>query len=220
MGLEEIKNYINDMRRATADRTLDEGSVYRDPFDQFAVWFEEAVQAQILDPFAMILSTVSEIGYPSSRTVYMRDISDKGLVFYTNYGSQKGREIIGNPYVSLLFLWNEIDRQVRISGKAVAIPAKMSDDYFASRPRDSQIGAWSSQQSVVIETRDELMKNFAYYEEKFRNLPVPRPDNWGGFLVSPEKFEFWQGRPNRLHDRILYSREGSDAAWMISRLSP
>ena len=220
MSLEEIRNYINDIRRHSADQPLDENTVSADPFDQFSKWFEEAVQAQILDPFAMIVATVSEINYPSVRTVYMRDISEKGIVFYTNYNSQKGKEIINNPMVSLLFLWVEVDRQIRIFGRAEKAPEKMSDAYFAGRPRESQIGAWSSNQSEVIESRHELLKNFAYYEEKFNGLEVPRPENWGGFLVVPEKFEFWQGRPNRLHDRIAYFRDAESGLWEIKRLAP
>lgn len=220
MSLEEIRNYINDIRRNSADQELDESSVFSYPFDQFSKWFEEAVHAQILDPFAMIVSTVSEMGYPSTRTVYMRDISEKGIVFYTNYNSQKGRELIDNPMISLLFLWVELDRQIRITGKAEKVPVKMSDDYFAGRPRESQLGAWASHQSEILASREELLKNYRYYEEKFKNLPVPRPEKWGGFLIVPDKFEFWQGRPNRLHDRIAYYKNQSGGEWIIKRLSP
>lgn len=220
MSLEDIRNYINQIRRNSADQELDENSVLTNPYDQFSRWFEEAVNAQILDPFAMIVSTVSEIGYPSTRTVYMRDISESGIVFYTNYNSQKGKEIINNPMVSLLFLWVELDRQIRIAGRAEKASDKLSDAYFASRPRESQIGAWASNQSEVLTGRQQLMDSYNYYEEKFKNLNVPRPENWGGFVVVPEKFEFWQGRPNRLHDRIAYFKERESENWEIKRLSP
>ncbi|HAW50764.1 MAG TPA: pyridoxamine 5'-phosphate oxidase [Flavobacteriales bacterium] len=220
MSLEEIRSYINSLRRASADQPLDEKDVCSDPFDQFEKWFEEAVNVQILDPFAMILATVSEIGYPSTRVVYMRDISKDGIVFYTNYLSQKGKEITSNPMVSMLFFWGEIERQIRIFGRAEQLTAKQSDEYFASRPRESQIGAWSSDQSDYIQSRKELEEKYEYYSEKFKGLDVPRPENWGGYIVKPRKFEFWQGRPNRLHDRIAYLLSEDSDSWEIKRLSP
>ena len=220
MSLEDIRNYINDIRHQSANQPLNEGSVKDNPFDQFSVWFEEAVNAQILDPFAMIVSTVSEIGYPSMRTVYMRDISEDGIVFYTNYNSQKGRDIRNNPSTALLFLWVELERQIRISGSVERVSPKMSDEYFAGRPRESQLGAWASNQSDEIQDRQILVDSYKYYEEKFKGLEVPRPENWGGYVVHPEKFEFWQGRPSRLHDRIAYFRDNLQAPWEIKRLSP
>ena len=220
MSLEEIRSYINSLRRTSADQPLDEQEVSHDPFDQFEKWFEEAVNVQILDPFAMVLATVSEIGYPSTRVVYMRDISKDGLTFYTNFSSQKGKEIINNPMVSMLFFWGEIERQIRVFGSAEKLTEKQSDEYFASRPRESQLGAWSSDQSEIIQSRIELEEKYEYYNEKFKGLNVPRPENWGGFIVKPEKFEFWQGRPNRLHDRIAYLRNNETKAWDIKRLAP
>ena len=220
MSMEEIRTYVNSLRRASADQPLDENAVSSNPYDQFAKWFEEAVNAQILDPFAMVIATVSEIGFPSCRTVYMRDISEEGIVFYTNYNSQKGKEITNNAMVSMLFLWVELDRQIRIFGRAERVSQKQSDEYFASRPRESQIGSWASDQSEVIENRQVLKDKFSYYEEKFKDLNVPRPENWGGFLTRPEKFEFWQGRPNRLHDRIVYLKDQESGQWNIQRLSP
>jgi len=220
MSLEDISNYINEVRRSFADQPLVEDAVDENPYNQFSRWFEEAVNAQILDPFAMVLASVSEIGYPSCRAVYMRDISTDGLIFYTNYNSQKGKEIQDNPMVSALFLWTEIDRQIRIAGKAEKVPVKTSDAYFKSRPRESQLGAWSSDQSDIIENRDVLNDRYKYYEGKFKGLDIPRPENWGGFIIKPEKFEFWQGRPNRLHDRITYYYDTSNKSWTIKRLSP
>ncbi len=220
MSLEDISNYINEVRRSFSDKALLEDDVSRDPYDQFSKWFEEAVSAQILDPFAMILASVSEIGYPSCRTVYMRDISNEGIVFYTNYNSQKGKEIFNNPMVSVIFLWTEIDRQIRIAGRAEKVSAKISDTYFNGRPRESQLGTWSSDQSEIIDNREVLNDRYKYYEEKFKGLDIPRPENWGGFIIKPEKFEFWQGRPNRLHDRIVYYKESSGEGWTINRLAP
>ena len=220
MSMEEIRNYINSLRRASADQPLDEQAVSPNPFNQFQKWFEESVDAQILDPFAMILASVSEIGYPSTRVVYMRDITEEGIIFYTNYNSQKGKEITNNPMVSLLFFWGELERQIRIFGRAEYLNAKQSDEYFASRPRESQLGAWSSNQSEIIEKRSELEEKYKYYDDKFKGLNVPRPENWGGVIVKPEKFEFWQGRPNRLHDRITYWKNNDAEDWDIKRLAP
>ena len=150
----------------------------------------------------------------------MRDITKDGITFYTNYSSQKGKEITNNPMVSMLFFWGELERQVRIFGRCERLTVKQSDEYFAARPRESQIGAWSSEQSEIIQSRSELEDKFVYYDEKFKGLDVPRPENWGGFIVRPEKFEFWQGRPKRLHDRIAYLRSIDSDAWSIKRLSP
>lgn len=220
MSLEEIRTYINDIRRKSADRALDEDSVTGDPFEQFSVWFDEAVGAQVPDPFAMAIATVSEIGYPSVRMVYMRDINEDGIIFYTNFRSQKGKDILGNRAVSILFHWDELERQIRIAGRAEKVSDKVSDAYFASRPRESQLGAWSSEQSERLENRAVLEGKYQYYKEKFNDLPVPRPEHWGGFLIRPIRFEFWQGRPNRLHDRVVYTRENLESNWEISRVAP
>lgn len=216
--MEEIRNYLNSVRRDFSSKPLEEKGVEESPFDQFKQWLEESIDSQLLDPYAMVLSTVSEIGYPSSRVVYLRDISDKGMVFYTNYNSSKGKDILSNPAVSLLFHWGELERQVRIRGMASKLNEKQSDEYFKNRPRESQIGAWASEQSNKIQSRSALNEKVTYFEEKFKDFDVPRPDFWGGFIVQPSLFEFWQGRSSRLHDRILYEKQ--DDKWALSRLSP
>ena len=218
MSLEEIKNYMNQVRRDFAERPLTEGSVDNNPLKQYAVWFEEAVNSKILDPYAMCLSTVGLNGQPSSRIVYMRDILDDGFVFYTNYLSQKGKELLSTPKAALNLHWAELERQIRIEGDVVKVSEDISDKYFASRPKKSQIGAWASAQSDVLTTREELEQHVLKYTERFKDIEVNRPDHWGGYVLKPSKIEFWQGRASRLHDRIVYVKEGAE--WKIERLSP
>jgi pyridoxamine 5'-phosphate oxidase len=218
MSLEEIRSYMNQVRREFADRPLTEESVDDSPFKQYAVWFEEAVNSEILDPFAMCLSTVGLNGQPSSRIVYMRDILDDGFVFYTNYLSQKGKELLSTPKAALNLHWGELDRQIRIEGDVVKVSEEISDKYFASRPKESQIGAWASAQSDILTTREELEQHVLKYRERFKDIDVDRPKHWGGYLLKPTKIEFWQGRASRLHDRIVYSKEGVE--WKLGRLSP
>lgn len=188
-----------------------------DPYDLFSVWTEEAVANEELEPNAFVLSTVSADGQPSSRIVYLKDNIDGKLVLYTNYSSLKGEEIAENGKVNMLFFWPKSSRQIRIQGVCTKVPAELSDAYFASRPRGSQIGAWASNQSDVLANREELEKRVASIEEKFPN-EVPRPEFWGGYWIQPTKFEFWQGRPSRLHDRIVFKR--TDTNWTIERLNP
>ncbi|MCR9172610.1 MAG: pyridoxamine 5'-phosphate oxidase [bacterium] len=188
-----------------------------DPYDLFNLWTEEAVANEEMEPNAFVLSTVSANGQPSSRIVYLKDNIDGKLVLYTNYSSLKGEEIDGNSKVSMLFFWPKSARQIRIEGKCSKVPAEISDAYFASRPRGSQIGAWASNQSDVLSDREELEKRVEEYEAKFPN-EVPRPEDWGGYWIEPSKFEFWQGRPSRLHDRIVFRATDSD--WEIERLNP
>ena len=218
MSLEEIRSYMNQVRRDFADRPLTEESVESNPFKQYAVWFEEAVNSEILDPFAMCLSTVGLNNQPSSRIVYMRDILDDGFVFYTNYLSQKGKELLSTPKAALNLHWGELDRQIRIEGDVMKVPDEVSDKYFAARPKKSQIGAWASAQSDVLTTREELEQHVLKYTARFKDIEVDRPKHWGGYVLKPTKIEFWQGRASRLHDRIVYTKEGAE--WKIERLSP
>ena len=218
MSLEEIKNYMNQVRRDFAERPLTEGSVDNNPFKQYAVWFEEAVNSKILDPYAMCLSTVGVNGQPSSRIVYMRDILDDGFVFYTNYLSQKGKELLSTPKAALNLHWAELDRQIRIEGDVIKVSEEVSDKYFAARPKKSQIGAWASAQSDVLTTREELEQHVLKYTARFKDIEVDRPKHWGGYVLKPTKIEFWQGRASRLHDRIVYTKEGAE--WKLRRLSP
>ena len=218
MSLEETRSYMNQVRREFSDRTLTEESVDDSPFKQYAVWFKEAVNSEILDPFAMCLSTVGLNGQPSSRIVYMRDILDDGFVFYTNYLSQKGKEMLSTPKAALNLHWGELDRQIRIEGDVVKVSEEISDKYFAGRPKESQIGAWASAQSDILTTREELEQHVLKYRERFKDIEVERPEHWGGYILKPTKIEFWQGRASRLHDRIVYTKEGAE--WKLGRLSP
>lgn len=216
--MEDLRNYLNQIRRDFADKPLEEQSVNDNPFLQFSVWFEEAVNAQLLDPYAMLISTVDEIGLPHSRVVYLRNISDEGMVFYTNYNSQKGKNISASNKIAITFFWVELERQIRIEGTVKKVSEELSDKYFAARPRESQLGAWASNQSETIKNRAELEENLKHFTEKFKGVDVPRPPHWGGYIVEPTKFEFWQGRPSRLHDRLIYIKNNSD--WVISRIAP
>jgi len=197
---------------------LDENKIKNNPVDQFTIWFDEAISADVIEPNAMILSTVSQAGSPSSRTVLLKGLEEDGFIFFTNYESEKGKEIAQNNNVSLLFLWLDLERQVRISGKAIKLSTEESEVYFKSRPRNSQIGAWASKQSEVVPDRQYLEDRFKTMRVKFEDQEIPLPDFWGGYKVIPSRIEFWQGRPNRLHDRILYSKNENE--WKIERLSP
>ena len=219
MSLEELKNYLNSIRRDFADRPLNEDSVKNNPFDQYAVWFDEAVNSQLLDPYAMCLSTVNKQGKPSSRIVYMRDIINNSFVFYTNYNSQKAEDLANNPFAALNIHWSELDRQIRIEGSVEKVNPEISDAYFEARPKESKIGAWASKQSDLIESRDELIAKVDFFSDKFKNTDdIPRPEFWGGYQLIPNRIEFWQGRPSRLHDRIVFVKEKDN--WMLKRLNP
>ena len=209
---------LADIRKVYQKQSLLEGSVDRNPLDQFKVWWDEVIQSGIDEPNAMNLSTCSIEGKPSSRIVLLKEVNENGFVFFTNYNSRKGKEMEQNNFVSVLFFWKELERQVRVEGKVAKIPAEKSDEYFASRPRESQIGAWSSPQSTVIDDRSILEKNEKQYADQFQNQNIERPQHWGGYLVIPQQIEFWQGRPGRLHDRLRYSLRENQ--WIIERLAP
>ncbi|NMF82611.1 pyridoxamine 5'-phosphate oxidase [Nodosilinea sp. P-1105] len=206
------------LRREYTQQGLTLDDLKPDPIDQFALWFQQAQAADLLEPNALVLATVSPEGTPYQRTVLLKYFDREGLVFFTNYGSRKAQHIAANPQVSLLFPWYSLERQVAVVGTATKISAAESFKYFSSRPRGSQIGAWVSQQSSVISSRQLLEMQFEKMRHKFLNHEVPLPDFWGGYRVKPLSFEFWQGRPNRLHDRFLYSLD--DNQWAIARLSP
>ena len=190
-----------------------------DPIVQFRAWFDEALAAQIIDPNAMSLATASAAGEPSVRTVLLKDVDEHGFVFFTHYTSPKGRALAENPRASLLFFWAALERQVRITGTVARESREVSEAYFASRPLESQWAAWAAPQSSELPDRATLDHRLAHIKRRFANQPVPCPDNWGGYRLTPEAIEFWQGRPGRLHDRILY-RRGADGAWTRTRLAP
>lgn len=198
--------------------SLDEREVAADPFAQFRRWFAEAQSAQVPEPNAMSLCTVDAQGRPSARIVLLKEADARGLVFYTNHDSRKGRELDAQPVAALLFFWAELERQVRIEGAVEVVDAEAADAYFRLRPRNSRIGAWASPQSQTLPDRAALEQRFADADRKFPGDDVPRPPRWGGYRVVPLSFEFWQGRPSRLHDRIAYSQDTS--GWRIRRLAP
>lgn len=212
-------NSIAATRKVYQLQSLLEKDVDINPVLQFQKWWQQAIESKIDEVNAMTLSTSSLSGVPSSRIVLLKGIQDDGFTFFTNYDSHKGKEIAQNPQVALLFFWKEMERQVRIEGIVSKINGEESDEYFYSRPRESRVGAWSSPQSTVISNREVLQENVHKYEKEFENKEVPRPENWGGFLAKPYEIEFWQGRPNRLHDRIVYTLK-EDFDWKISRLAP
>jgi pyridoxamine 5'-phosphate oxidase len=190
------------------------------PYRQFAQWFEDAHQSEIREANAMTLATASADGQAHARIVLLKSFDPAGFVFYTNYQSDKGRELAANPRAALLFFWDVLERQVRIEGKVHKVSAQESTLYFQSRPRDSQLGAWTSPQSEVIEGREILTTRLAEVTQQFAGQdPLPRPSYWGGYLLQPERFEFWQGRESRLHDRIRY-RQAVDGGWVRERLAP
>ena len=206
------------MRQDYTIGELLESSASPEPWELFSSWFEIARNAKILEPNAMILSTVTQDGQPTSRVVLLKDFDQSGLVFFTNYLSQKGEQLAHNPRASILFWWESLQRQIRIEGVVVKIGEEESDTYFQSRPYGSRLGAWVSEQSQLIVDRTVLEKRQIEFEEKFAEGIVPRPDHWGGYRLTPNKFEFWQGRSNRLHDRLLYQMQQD--AWTRVRLAP
>lgn len=216
--MDELNKHIHQLRTTFSKASLDEKDVLSDGVEQFKKWFAEAVDAKVNEVNAMSLSTVSKAGKPSSRIVLLRNIDQDGFVFYTNYESRKGGEIHDNPNVALLFFWPELERQVRIEGVLIKQGAEESDKYFNSRPRESKLGAWTSAQSKVVSSRKVLDEEYEKLSKKYPGNDVPRPAYWGGYILKPSSLEFWQGRPGRLHDRILYSKNGE--VWKIERLAP
>jgi pyridoxamine 5'-phosphate oxidase len=197
---------------------LDRADVDPDPIVQFHEWFEKVIDADLHEPNAMILATATTDGKPSARTVLLKGYDERGFVFYTNYEGRKAKEIEANPACSLLFYWGELERQVRIEGRASRLSSEESDAYFAGRPRGSRLGAWASEQSRPVEDRSILEERVRALEAEYEGREIPRPTFWGGYRVEPDTIEFWQGRENRLHDRIVYHRSGR--GWKIVRLQP
>lgn len=190
------------------------------PIQQWHAWYIEVVEAELPEPNAMAVGSIDTDGMPDSRIVLVRGFDDDGLTFFGNYNSAKGQQLDANPVASAVFPWIGLHRQVRVRGTVEMLPSHESDAYFASRPRDSQLGAWASPQSEVISGREVLDARHAEYSEKFAGAEVPRPPHWGGWLLIPDVFEFWQGRPNRLHDRFRYRRDDVTQEWVVERLAP
>lgn len=214
--MEDIDGKLHNMRSDYEAGQFDERTAYPSPMQQFALWFEEALQNGIPEANAMVLSTVSSARRPSSRVVLLKEYTEKGFVFFTNYSSRKGHEISAHPFGSLNFWWGPLERQIRINGRLEKISGEDSDTYFYSRPIGSQVGAMISPQSQVISSREWLEQRFI--EQQLRG-EIRRPDHWGGYILLPDEFEFWQGRSNRLHDRLSYALE-PNGQWVIRRLAP
>ncbi len=210
---------IAELRQDYTLQGLSETEIDSNPFAQFKEWFDRALSADILEPNAMMVATTTPEGKPSARMVLLKDFDARGFVFYTNYNSDKAQELAENPQAALVFWWAELQRQVRICGRVEKVSDQESDKYFYSRPLNSRLGAWASNQSQVIESREVLEQHLEELKEKYQDREVPRPSHWGGIRVIPAEIEFWQGRSSRLHDRLVYTRM-EDGSWKIERLSP
>jgi pyridoxamine 5'-phosphate oxidase len=209
---------IADLRQDYRQAALLESEADPNPIAQFQSWFAAAVAAQLPEPNAMTIATATPDGIPSARIVLLKDVDDRGFVFFTNYNSHKGQELTANPQAAIVFLWTELERQVRVEGRVEKIAPAESDEYFYSRPPGSRLGAWASNQSEVVASRGVLDQQLADLEAKYANQEIPRPEHWGGFRVMPTMIEFWQGRSSRLHDRLRYRL--IEGVWVIDRLSP
>ena len=208
---------LAEIRGKYSEKELNKSNVDKDPFKQFSLWMDEVIKMNIIEPNAMVLATSDETNYPSARVVLLKEVKDSYFIFYTNYESKKGHDLSLNPRASLLFFWRELGRQIRISGTVIKTSNEESENYFTSRPYESQISAWASKQSSIIPGRKFLENKFKEAKSKFKEK-VPLPSYWGGYKLLPERFEFWQGRENRLHDRIAYFKDKDE--WKIVRLSP
>lgn len=209
-----------DLRKNYTQAGLGKEEAHESPVTQFRLWLDQAIQAGITEPNAMILATNGLDGMTSARTVLLKEFDDRGFVFYTNYNSKKGMQLASNPKAALIFLWADIERQIRIEGITEKIAPHESDEYFASRPRESQLGAWASNQSTMVNSREELNQRYNQLIKEYDGKTIPRPPHWGGYRVTPNLIEFWQGRTGRMHDRIVYTLDGQTRNWKKSRLAP
>lgn len=217
--MKKVQKEIFNLRTQFSMDTIDEKKMSTDPIKQFHKWMQNAIDGKVDEPNAMTLATSNKKGHVDARIVLLRDADKKGFSFFTNYKSAKGQEMKENKHVCLNFFWPQLQRQVRIKGVVEKLPEKNSEKYFATRPRESQIGAWASVQSEVLISREELEARFIEFEDQFMGQKVPRPKHWGGYLVKPTEIEFWQGRQNRLHDRMSYVKK-STGKWKLNRLNP
>ena len=209
---------LHKMRQEYAAGSLNETNMPQNPMEEFNVWLDFAINSGLTEPNAMTVATSTLDGKPSARVLLLKEVNDKGFVFFTNYLSRKGRELVVNPEVALVFDWHDIERQVRVEGRAEKLPEEESEAYFNERPEDAKIGAWASPQSKIVKDREELEKHLEEIEEQFEGMPVHRPSHWGGYLIRPSVIEFWQGRPSRMHDRLVYYK--TEEGWTLHRLAP
>lgn len=209
---------LHQMRQEYAAGSLNETNMPHNPMEVFNVWLDFAINSGLTEPNAMTVATATADGKPSARVVLLKEVNDNGFVFFTNYMSRKGSELIVNPQVAIVFDWHNLERQVRVEGRAEKLSSEESEAYFNERPEDAKIGAWASPQSKIVKDREELEKHLEEIEEQFEDMPVHRPSHWGGYLIRPSVIEFWQGRPSRMHDRIVYYK--TEDGWTMHRLAP